>query len=104
MRVGDVAIREDDLRDGALPDERLQVRLRDDRNALRIEAAAQPGGVAAARDAGNLGGRERDDLRRRVVAVDRVEIVKIASRGAQDDDAGAMSGIEHESPLEGLSI
>jgi len=70
-------------------DERLQTGLVDDRDAVRIVRPGERGRVGAAVDVGNLRRGERDDLGVGVVAVQDVEVVEVASRSTQDEDAFA---------------
>jgi len=75
--------------------------LADDGDALRIARAGERRRITAAGDAGNLRGRERDDLVRRIVAIDDVEIVEIAPGRAEDHDA---RGLRRRSHGRGLAV
>ena len=52
-----------------------QILLGHDRYALGVERARQFGGIGALVDPGDLGGRDGDDLDRRIGPVDHVEVV-----------------------------
>ena len=56
---------------------------------LRVQRAGELGRVGAAVDVGDLRRRERDHLDAGVVPVHQVEVVEVAARGAEDDDAFA---------------
>jgi hypothetical protein len=87
--VGDVGVGEDDLVDALRGDECCELALVADGQPVRIEWTGELGRIAAARDAGDLGGCEGDDLRGGIVAVDRVEDVEVAASGAEDQDAAS---------------
>jgi hypothetical protein len=80
--VADVAVREHDLVDPLVGDEPLELRLGMDRDAGRVARPGQLRRVAAVGDAGDLGGGERDDLGRGIVAVDDVEVVEVLPANA----------------------
>ena len=84
--VGHVAVGEIDLGHVEFADERVELFLGVDGDAVRIELSGQDGRILAAFDVGNLGGREGHDLEVRVVPEVGVEIVEIPARGAHDDD------------------
>ena len=86
LLVRHVAVGEDDLVEPR-PADVFEPRLVDDWNAVGIERASQGRRIAAPADAGDLGRREGDHFERRVVAIDHVEIVEVAARGAENDDA-----------------
>ncbi len=97
--MGHVGIREYDLIDFVITDQLLQIALRVDGNALRVERARQRRRIAAAVDIGDLRGGEGDDACAFVLAKDSVEIVKIAAGGAGDHDAHGTVGIHRGSLL-----
>ena len=82
--MGDIAVGEDDLVDGLVPDELLQVRLGHDGDPLGIAGAGQLRGVAPTGDPGDLRGREGDDAGLGMLPVADVEDVEVAPRGAHD--------------------
>jgi hypothetical protein len=84
-----VAVSEDYLVDRLTAAESLELRLHDDRNTLRIEPTGERRRITSVRDPGNLSRGESDDLNRRIVAIDDIEVVKVPSRGADDHDASA---------------
>ena len=77
--VGDVRVGEHDLVDPELPDQRRQLLLRIDRDPCRVELARQRPGIPPLVDAGDLGGREGNDVDVRVVPVHDVEVVEVAA-------------------------
>ena len=85
--VRDVRVREHDLVDLVLAYELLERVLGDDRNAVGIERAGELGRVAPPFDVRDLRRRERDDLVLLPAAVDEVEVVEVAARGACDQDS-----------------
>jgi hypothetical protein len=87
-----LAVGEDDEVDGHLADELLQLGLGDDRDAGGIRRAGELGRVAPTGDARDLGGGEGHDLDGRVVTVDDVEVMEVATRRAHDHDACPMHG------------
>src|SRR5664280_1229093 len=71
----------------------LQVRLGHDLNAVRIERAGQLPGVTSSGDAGDLScGGEGHHLDARVIAVDDVEVMKVAPSGPHDDNTSTIHG------------
>ena len=92
--VRNIAVGKHHLLDLVLLDQALQVALRVNRDALRVQLAGQLSRVLASFDVGDLGGGEGDHLIIRIVAEEDVEIVEVASRGAHDDrsDGGHMKG------------
>ena len=86
--VADVAVREDHDVHRLLFDDALEVRLRDDGDAVRVVLAGRSGWVAPGVDAGDLRGREGHHLHGGVSAEDDVEVVEVASRGAHDHYPG----------------
>jgi len=82
--VGEVAVGQHDLVDLVVADDRRQLLLRQDRDAVGVVAAGQRGWVGAAGDPGDLGGGEGDHPGLRVVAEDGVEVVEVAPAGAHD--------------------
>ena len=95
--VGDIRVREDDLVDVVLADQRRQVVLGGDRNAVRVESAGEERRVAALIDVRHLRRREGDDIVLLVVAEVRVEVVEVAPRGPHDYHPGA-TGTRHVVP------
>ena len=85
--VGNIRVGEDGLLDALAGDEGHQLGLVHDGDALRVELPGQHRRVAAALDARDLGGREGHHLIVRVVPVDGIEVVEVASRGSQDHHA-----------------
>ncbi len=83
--VRDIGIRHDATGHALRRDDLLQLLLRPDRDAFRIEGPGELGRVAPVLDVGDLLGRERDDSRIRVVAVGRVEDVEVATGGSQNN-------------------
>src|SRR4029453_16111442 len=82
-----VAVGEYHLLDGFPPADELQIALVHDRNAVWIARSGQRWRIVPVARPGDLGLGEGDDLALRSVAVDNVEVVEIAARGAQDDYA-----------------
>ena len=87
--VRDVAVGEHDLIHGLGAAQRFQLRLLHDGNAARIERTRKRRRINPAGDARDLRGGERHDFSCGIVAVDHVEVVKIAAGGAHDDDPTA---------------
>src|SRR5205823_12455716 len=87
VAVVDVGVGEDARLDGQLRDELRQLLLWEDGDALRIPRAGEGGGILATLDAGDLGGGEGDDLNRRVIAENDVEVVEVPSGGPHDQYA-----------------
>ena len=93
LLVADVAVGEDDGVDREVADQRLEVRLRADRDALGVAlGAGELRRVAAVGDAGDLRGGEGDNLDGRVVPVHDVEVVEVTARGAHDEHAFGAHG------------
>ncbi len=90
--VGDVAVGEYDPVDLLAREDAFEIGLRDDVDAVRVEGPGELRRVAPVIDPGDLGGRERDDLDRWVVAIDDVEVVEVAPGGAHDDYLRAVHG------------
>jgi len=90
--VGHVAVGEDDPVDLLAGEDLLQLGLRDDVDAVRVERPGELRRVPTVIDPGNLGGREGDNLDAGVVAVDDVEVVEVAPGGAHDHDLCAVHG------------
>src|SRR4029078_1715499 len=89
MLMGDVAVSEHDFIDGMSAAQSLELRLFEDRDAARVKPPGKGRRIAATIDIGHLSCRESDDLNRRIVAVDDIEIVEVPSGGSHDDDASA---------------
>ena len=87
--VRHVAVGEHHLVDRLGAADALELAFVGDRDAGGIERPGERGGIAPAGNARNLRRREGDDIRPRVVAIDHVEIVKVAAGRAHDDDAPA---------------
>jgi len=75
-----VGIREYYFIDIELSNKLVEIGLWVDRNTIRVELASKGGRVPLVVDAGDLGGRERNDLVIGVVAIDDVEIVEVTAR------------------------
>ena len=86
--VRHVRVREHDLVDRPLAHDLLELGLREDRDPVGIRVAGELAGVDAAVDVRDLGRREGDDLDVVAAAVDDVEVVEVAARGARDHDPG----------------
>jgi hypothetical protein len=86
ISAGVASVREDDLVDRLLADEALEGGLRFDGNPGRITGARQFGRVAPTGDARDLGGRERHHPDPGIVAVDDVEVLKVAAGRAPNED------------------
>ncbi len=84
--VGDVGVGEHHLVDVVVADDVGELGLRPDRDPVRVERPRQRRRVRPVVDPGDLGGRERDHPRRRVVAVDDVEVVEVTTSGSHDHD------------------
>ena len=89
--VGDIAIGKHDLVHGLGAAQRFQLRFLDDGNAARIERTGKRSRINSAGDARDLRRSERHNFSCGVVAVDHIEIMKIAAGGADDDDPAAPS-------------
>ena len=88
--VWHIAIAEDDKIHVMVVDHGLKLRLGHDGDALGVLLSGQFRRVAPPVDAGDLGGREGHHLRTRIVAIDDVEVMEIASCGAHDHDLRAV--------------
>src|ERR1019366_6461893 len=75
-------------------DQALELVLGDDGDAVRVERSGKGCGIAPSVNARDLRRGEGDDLVVGLVAENRVEVVEIAARRAQDDDTphGALHG------------
>jgi hypothetical protein len=87
LGMADVAVGEHHLVDTLFPAKALQRRFVDDWDAFGIVLARQRSRVAAPRDIRNLVSGEGNHLAVGIVAVDHVEIVKVAASRAHDDDS-----------------
>ena len=95
--MGHVTVGERHLVDVVRRDELGQPGGIDDRDAVRVTRACEHGRVATSRDIRDLACRESHHLDARIVAVDGVEVVKIAPRRAHDDDPARLARIAHRS-------
>ena len=86
--VGHIAVGEHHPFHVVLGDKLVQVRFGVDRYALRIKLTRKDGWIGLVLYAGDLGGGESDHLIGRVVPEEDVEVVKVAPRGAHDNDPG----------------
>ena len=84
--VADIAVAERDPVDPLVTDDPLELILGQDRDALRVEGSGELDRIPSIRDARDLRGRESHDLGRRVVAIQDVEVVEVASCGSHDHD------------------
>lgn len=84
--VTHIAVGEHDRVDALLGDDPTELRLGVDRDALGISRAGQCRRVAPIGDARDLGRREGDDRDTGILAVDDVEVVKIAPCCTHDQD------------------
>ena len=82
--VRHVGVGEDDLVHLVLAHDPLQLRLREDRDALLVAGPGERGRIDAAVDVRDLRRRERDHLGVVAAAVDDVEVVEVAARGSRD--------------------
>ena len=104
--MGDVAVGEEDVVDGEFGDERGELALRVDRDAVGVARPGEHRGERPAVDAGNLRGGEGDDLDGRVVLQRDQEVVEVATGGSHDDGAarlgcgGVLGGHGRSSRLE----
>ena len=87
-----VAVGEDDLVDPSRAADRIEFRLFDNSDAIRIKSTGELRRIAAPRNSGDLSRREGDDLARRIIAKDHIIVMEIATRGAEDDDVPTMLG------------
>lgn len=87
MLMRDIAVGEYHLVNALCADQRLQLRLRQNREAHRVQRPRQLGRVASPGDIGDLGCREGDHLEGRVVPKHHVEVVEIPTGRAEDQDA-----------------
>jgi hypothetical protein len=87
--VRHVGIREHDGVDLVLAHELFERRFRQDRDSVRIQRPRQLGGVAASIDVRDLRRGEGDDLVLAAAAVDEVEVVEVAARGACNEYSGS---------------
>ena len=85
--VGDVGVGEHRLVYFFLAEQPLQLGLRDDGDALRVERTCEVGRIAPVGDVRDLRGGEGHDTDGGVVAVYAVEVVKVAPGRAHYDDA-----------------
>jgi hypothetical protein len=84
--VRDVRVREDDLVHVVPGDQLLELRLRRDRNPVRIQLARQLLRIDAPVDVRDLRRREGDDLVLLAAAVDEVEVVKVPTGRTCDEN------------------
>jgi hypothetical protein len=90
--VRHVAVREDDFIDNAGTAKLVEFGLVDNRYAIRIEPASELGRISPPRDSGYLSRCKSDNLAPRIIAIDDVEVVKIATRSAEDYDPPSRRG------------
>ncbi len=86
--VGNVGVAEPHLIDVVLLDHIFEIRLRKDRNTAGIERPGELRGIRPALDVRDLGGSEGHHLVVLVVAIQTVEVMKIAPSRTHDDDLG----------------
>ncbi len=104
--VCDVAVGEEDVVDIVRGDEVGKLALRVDRDAIGVTRARQHRRERPVVDAGNLSGREGDDVDRRVLLQRDQEVVEVATGGSHDDGAtrlgcsGVLGGHGRSSRLE----
>jgi hypothetical protein len=96
VRIADIAVGKHDLVDTSLPTKGFQLRLVHDRDAVRIERACQRGGVAAPGNLRNLGCGKCHHAAARIIAIDPVEIVKVAARRSHDEYACRVFLVRHQ--------
>jgi hypothetical protein len=87
LLVREVGVRHHDEVDRLPAQEGVELLLGDDRDPLRVAGTGERGRVAAARDVRDLRRGERDDPVVGPAAVEHVEVVEVAARGPEDDDA-----------------
>src|ERR1035441_5513111 len=94
LRVRHVRVREDAEVDILAADQALELVLGDDGDTVRVERSGEGCGIAPSVDARDLRRGEGDDPAVGLVPENRVEVVEIAARRAQDDDMpyGALHG------------
>ena len=88
MGLGDVGVGEHHLLGREPGDHLLQIVLVEHRDPVGVAGTGERGREAPVLDVRDLGRGESDDAAVGIVAIDEIEIVKIAPRGAQDHDAG----------------
>src|SRR5512144_1510886 len=86
LLMADVAVAEGHPIRLEVPDDRLELLLGDDRDPFRIARPGELGRIAAARDARDLGGGERDDGALVVLTIEDVEIVEVPAGGPHHHD------------------
>ena len=89
-----IGVREDHLVDLVLFDQRLQLILWIDLDAIGVKLAGQLWRILAPIDIGNLRCRERDHVVTRIIAEVGIEIVKIAPSRTHNNDSYLFSHIE----------
>jgi hypothetical protein len=99
MLVRHVAVREHDLVNRMLRDDRLEIRFRHDRYPFGIGWTAERSRISPGIDARYLGSREGDDTNGRLVSVSNVEVMEIAPGGAKDKYAQLSCRVVHGSSL-----
>ena len=87
MLMRHVAVGENDLIDCLRAAQFVEFRFGNDRNAIGIQRAGKRWRITTAGNAGDLRCSEGDDLGGRIIAKDHVEIMEIASCGADNDNA-----------------
>lgn len=109
-RVRDIAVGEHHPVHALAQAERLQLRLIDDRDAVRVPRSRERARVASIAEPGNLGLGERDHVHLWVVTVDHVEVMEVAAGRAEDDDPGrhdqdaATSDARHQAGRAGTAL
>ena len=93
--VRHVGVGEDDLVDGVLADRALELGFGEDRDAVRVGGPGELRRVHTAVDVRDLRRGEGNDLDVGAAAVDDVEVVKVASRCARDENSGLRHEAEH---------
>jgi hypothetical protein len=88
--VGHVGVGEHDLVDVVLAHQLLELGLRVDGDPGGIEMSCELRRIAAAVDVRDLRRRERDDFVLLTAAVDEVEVVEVAARGADDHEPSSI--------------
>ena len=82
VQVRNIAVRENHRVHVQATNQFLQLVLGENGYAIRIACSRQRRGIAAARDARNLGGCEADYFELRLVPEDYVEVMEVPARSA----------------------
>ena len=91
MRMRDVAISEHHVIDGQATTDPFEVALRFDRNSVRIGRSRQHRRIESLVDTGDLRSRKCNDLIVGIVAINDIEIVKIAAGSTHIQDAATLT-------------